>query len=150
MVGHDAAAKFSGVYAHGEPCTGVRESISSGNIYEGEFKHGKPHGKGVFRFPSGSEYTGRFVNGKRHGKGRFHKSGFGVYEVCASGSLKDMLESIGRRMAMFMRERCPKICSWLWQGHHANGDRFEGGHRKGKRHGKGKLITKLGEVWTGE
>ena len=152
MVGHDAAAKFSGVYAHGEPCTGVRESISSGNIYEGEFKHGKPHGKGVFRFPSGSEYTGRFVNGKRHGKGRFHKSGFGVYEgVWCHGSLEGHARIDRKKNGdVYEGEVSKNLPHGSGKVTYANGDRFEGGHRKGKRHGKGKLITKLGEVWTGE
>ena len=152
MVSHDAAAKFSGFYVHGEPSTGMRESISSGNVYEGEFKNGKPHGDGKLRFPSGSEFTGRFANGQRDGKGRFVHSGFGVIEgVWSNGSLEGHARIDRKKNGdVYEGEVSKGLPDGFGKFIYSNGDRFEGNHRKGKRHGQGKLTKKLGEVWTGE
>jgi len=100
----------------------------NGFVYEGDFENGNFNGKGKIVFPNGDAYEGDFVDGKRNGKGKTTWADGGVHEgdnVCGKRTGKG---------------------KFIWP----DGTVYEGDFVDDNLHGKGKLTSVNGIIKEGE
>ena len=97
-----------------------------GGLYEGEWEEGAITGKGRFFYKDGGVYEGEFLAGAKHGIGRLRTADGRVYE---GGFVKGRFDG-------------PGVLKYVEKG--LSGDRvcvYDGGWRKGVRHGKGTVYS---------
>lgn len=101
----------------------------SGTVYDGQWQNDRRSGFGKMTFECGDTYEGQWQDGRYHGKGKYcSSSGGDEYD----GEWKaDKPHGFGR----------------YWT--RSSGDVFEGQWANGMREGKGKEITKNGDVYEG-
>ena len=61
---------YEGNYVNGVWHGIGKHTQANGCIYEGDFVEGRYHGKGKFTWPDGATYEGDFINGYFHGRGK--------------------------------------------------------------------------------
>jgi len=126
-----------------------KETLSNGDVYEGDFVNGNRHGKGKITSADGSVYEGDFFDGIFHGKGKFTSAdGF-----CYEGDFFDeyfqgkgkMTWSDGVYEGDFFEDKFHGKGKITWTG-----GVYEGDFVNGKYHGKGKFTSADGTVKEGD
>ncbi|OAX81295.1 hypothetical protein ACJ72_04362 [Emergomyces africanus] len=96
--------------------TKTADAAFNGEFYSGDFKKGYYHGKGTHISDSGATYNGEFVLGQRQGKGIMEFASGDMYDG-------DWFEDERNGQGTFIERK--------------TGNKYVGGYRAGKRHGKG-------------
>ncbi|OJD11784.1 hypothetical protein AJ78_07511 [Emergomyces pasteurianus Ep9510] len=96
--------------------TKTLDATFNGEFYSGDFKKGYYHGKGTHISDSGATYAGEFVLGQRQGKGIMEFASGDTYDG-------DWFEDERNGQGTFVERK--------------TGNKYVGGYRAGKRHGKG-------------
>ncbi len=138
LNGDKYGGSWANSYRHGRGTM----KFANGDVYQGEFKSGKFEGKGVLNKADGDRYTGEFKNNLRHGSGLEVYANGAVYE---GGWKSDVWHGRGIYKAL-------GILDGLWvDGNfvggnitYANGDKYIGEYKNGKKFGLGIHIDKTG------
>lgn len=152
---------YEGEFKHGKRHgKGFFKSMKLGFEYTGDFLEGKMTGEAEIKYSDMSSYKGGVLNGRKHGKGKIEyndgnwydgewennkKSGFGVTvwkhknEIYEGEWADNRLNGYGTYF-------------WFDQNRKVNVlvNRYAGGFRNGKRHGKGCFYYADGSIYIGE
>ena len=138
---------------------------SNGQRYVGEFKDNKRHGNGTFISSDGQKYIGEYKDDKRHGKGTFFSPNGEVLQAGVWVDDEFQNSSDGHTRAGSQNQkyseaqtRLPECPSGTTTRRHncfgtqilANGFKYVGDWKNGKKHGRGNLTLPNGSLYTGE
>ncbi|KDO22090.1 hypothetical protein SPRG_12076 [Saprolegnia parasitica CBS 223.65] len=122
----------------------------SGDKYSGELQQGRPWGSGTCRYANGSVYTGDWVDGLRQGHGIFVNHDGATFDgqwrngQPTTGDAPVYVEiSLTEDNATCTQDDAPTSAPTTIT--YPNGDTYAGGLRQGKRHGRGKYISKASQ-----
>ncbi|KAF0698630.1 Aste57867_10724 [Aphanomyces stellatus] len=124
--------------------------------YVGTCQSGRPWGQGICRYANGSVYTGAWVDGLREGLGIFCDHSGRTFEGEWRNSQPWQEKSITPYVDISLGDDDVELVATVpSDGQHVfeyeNGDTYTGTFRKGKRHGRGKYVSKLTRhVYDGE
>ncbi|EQC37434.1 hypothetical protein SDRG_05037 [Saprolegnia diclina VS20] len=120
----------------------------SGDKYSGELQQGRPWGNGTCRYANGSVYTGDWVDGLRQGRGIFvNHDGATFHGQWRNGqpTTGDAPVYVEISLTEDDETQDDAPTSAITTIEYPNGDTYLGGLRKGKRHGRGKYISKASQ-----
>mmetsp|Transcript_129972 Transcript_129972/g.290141 ORF Transcript_129972/g.290141 Transcript_129972/m.290141 type:complete len:580 (-) Transcript_129972:38-1777(-) len=140
--------------AHGDCGNAERGQVAlswqDGRRYLGAWADGRPEGEGMLTHPSGDTYEGQWQRGLMHGEGTLrHSKGGGP----GGGGQGHEATSAARLVAAPMASASVYTGQWARGLRHgfgveewSDGARYEGGFRRGQRHGGGAIIFPSGLI----
>ena len=165
-------AMYAGEYKDGKKHGQGIYTYASGNKYVGEFKDDKENGQGTHTRADGNKYVGEFKNGKRNGQGTYNwkdgriwvgkwknseLNGYAI-KYYASGDInKEGIFKDGKFLYAQNSKNLPCPSDQTENYHDcygtyvfANGNKYVGEFKEGKRHGQGTFTWVDGEKYVGE
>ena len=130
--------------------------LSYGDKYVGEFKEGNYHGDGILTYSNGDKYVGEFQLGQFHGQGTFTDSNGNVKEGRWTHNVLEIKKAKTKNyestnvVAENKKTKIEVIECYEeeWWGDcvrgkiiYADGSKYEGELKDGKRHGKGRYTS---------
>ncbi|KAL6053417.1 RhoGEF domain containing protein [Balamuthia mandrillaris] len=137
---------YSGEWSNGLPCGFGKLTCTNNLIYEGYWLDGQFHGKGHLWTNTGKEYDGEWANGCRNGNGvyRYYHNGNVLIEEYHGQWLDDMKHGPGNWWTvegLYIGEFVDDLAEGKGRMEYADGSVYEGGWKRGKRHGMGRLTV---------
>ena len=116
----------------------------SGNYYKGEWKNGLKHGKGILYYENGSIlYDGYFIQDKFEGKGNYYYEDSNYYIEKWKNKKDEIIYAKGKLYDgdfIYHKSKGNKIDIYEY------GNYYEGEWKNGKKHGKGIIYHKNGNI----
>eukprot|EP01116_Phalansterium_solitarium_P022014 TRINITY_DN7108_c0_g1_i1.p1 TRINITY_DN7108_c0_g1~~TRINITY_DN7108_c0_g1_i1.p1 ORF type:complete len:995 (-),score=257.85 TRINITY_DN7108_c0_g1_i1:255-3167(-) len=173
---HAGGNVYEGQFRHGKIHARGKYTYSNGDRYEGNFKHGLYDGVGTLYYANGDTYAGTFKNGLRHGRGLYTyanssgsmydgqyfngvREGYGVFvdenQDRYEGQFRGgRLEGHGRYTFfetgdLYVGDFKEDVFHGMGKYTGSSGS-YDGQFQHGKRHGRGRLVMRNGNIYEGE